>query len=68
MKRFENRDELNAEICRRARAVLGFRGYRHAGKMSLNLTSLRDRIPLELTDDRIAECAQRVADDTIGYL
>lgn len=64
---FGTRKELNDEIVRRARAVMGMRGLKKADKVSVNVTQLRDRIPLEITNDQLADMACRVADDTMGY-
>lgn len=66
-KIFKTRDELNAEICRRAHAIFGMRGYTKPNKIRLNTTPLRDRIPLEVTDDQLAQAAVRVVDETLYY-
>lgn len=64
---FAKRDDLNTEIKRRARAVLGMRGVKGAERVCLNTTRLRDRIPLETTNERLAEIACEIADETLYY-
>lgn len=64
---FETREQLNAEIIRRARAILGMRGVRKSNRVQVNMGPTRDRIPLEVTDERLAEVAKRVADETEYY-
>ncbi len=63
-KVFENIDELEKEIKRRARCVLGIRGLKNPERIRLNMTSTNHIRGLEFTEERLAEIACEVAGDT----
>lgn len=62
-----NRQKNEAEIIRRARSILGMRGY--DSKTAVNTTRLyrlaQDR---EMTNDELAAAARSIANDTEDYL
>lgn len=63
VKEFKNIDELNKVIFKRARAILGFRGFSKSERICVCTNSIR-HIGLKVTDDQIAEIAIAVANDT----
>lgn len=64
---FDTRDELNDNLIRRARAVLGLRGVKNVDTVKLNVTQLRDRIPLVVSNEQLADIAISMASDTLFW-
>lgn len=63
----DSRDALNDDVKRRARAVLGMRGVKNPERVQLNVTQLRDRIPLVVSNEQLAEAAKSIAYDTLYH-
>lgn len=73
VKEFDNEEEVRSEICRRARHVLGYRGYKNSSRLKVCVNGLHnlrkdlnrnDAGKLVITDDKIAEYACNIASDT----
>lgn len=81
VKEFNSLDELKTEVVRRARAVLGVRGYKKSQNKSICVDCMNDReikqiiknhgriegFKYIIADDGIALLAVRAADDTAWH-
>lgn len=76
IKEFDSPDAAYSEVCRRARLVLGLRGYKNPTRIRVCTNSIRNLgsdVPQTvegkflISDDKLASYASEVASDTSYY-
>lgn len=63
-KTFESVAQLEKDVMRRARCVLGMRGHKNPDRIRLNMTSTNRIRGLTFTEEQMADMASEIASDT----